>query len=165
MSENLVKPIYLGIGSNLGNKKDNIEKTKYALIKNNIKIIKTSNYYESLSWPNPKNPKFYNIVLEIKTNLTPLKLLRVCKNIELDLGRTKAKKNAPRTCDIDILDFSNKSVNKQIFLPHRLMHKRNFVLFPLFELDKNWVHPIFKIHIKKLILSLSNRDIRSIKQL
>ena len=66
--ENLVKPIYLGIGSNLGNRKNNIEKAKSILIKENIKIINTSSYYESLSWPNPKKPKFLNIVLKIITN-------------------------------------------------------------------------------------------------
>ena len=57
ISENQVKPIYLGIGSNLGNKKSNIEKAKFELTQNNIKILLTSNYYESLSWPDPKKPK------------------------------------------------------------------------------------------------------------
>ena len=83
MSENPVKPIYLGIGSNLGNKKRNIEKTKLNLLKNNINILESSSYYESLSWPNPKNPKFLNIVVKIKTNLTPLKLIKKCKEMDL----------------------------------------------------------------------------------
>jgi len=165
MLENQVKPIYLGIGSNLGNKLKNIENAKHYLIQNNIKIIQSSSYYESLSWPNPSNPKFFNIVLEISTNLAPLELLKKCKKIETMLGRTKSIKNAPRVCDIDILDFANKLIDKDIFLPHPLMHKRNFVLLPLFELNKNWIHPNSKQHIKKLILLLSNRDIRSIKQL
>ena len=77
--ENQVKSIYLGIGSNLGNRKKNIEKAKFELIKNNIKILKSSNYYESLSWPDPKKPKFLNIVLKIKTNLISKKLLKTCK--------------------------------------------------------------------------------------
>tara|TARA_B100001564_G_scaffold347231_1_gene347773 strand:+ start:454 stop:951 length:498 start_codon:yes stop_codon:yes gene_type:complete len=165
MLENQVKRIYLGIGSNLGNKLRNIENAKFYLIQNNIKIIQSSSYYESLSWPNPNNPKFFNIVLEISTNLAPLELLKKCKKIETMLGRTKSIKNAPRVCDIDILDFANKFINKGIFLPHPLMHKRNFVLLPLFELNKNWIHPNSKQHIKKLLLLLSNRDIRSIKQL
>ena len=72
-SENQVKLIYLAIGSNLGNRKNNIESKIQNIIlnQNNINIIKTSSYYESLSWPNPKNPKFLNIVLEIKTVLKP----------------------------------------------------------------------------------------------
>ena len=70
--ENQVRSIYLGIGSNLGNRKKNIEKAKFQLIKNNIKILKSSSYYESLSWPDPKKPKFLNIVLEIFTNQNPI---------------------------------------------------------------------------------------------
>ena len=78
MSEDQVKSIYLGIGSNLGNKKRNIERTKFKLINNNIKILKCSNYYESLSWPNPNNPKFLNIVLEIDTDFSPIELMTKC---------------------------------------------------------------------------------------
>ncbi len=92
MLENQVKYVYLGIGSNLGNKKNNIEKAKFELIQNDIWIEKSSSYYESLSWPNPKNPKFLNIVLKIKTSLPPIKLLDICKKIEVFLGRKKRKK-------------------------------------------------------------------------
>ena len=66
--------IYLGIGSNLGNRMVNIEKTKFSLIQNGINILQSSNYYESLSWPNTKKPKFLNIVLKISTDFTPFKL-------------------------------------------------------------------------------------------
>ena len=59
---NQVNSIYLGIGSNIGNRKDNIEKAKVLLNKNNIKILDTSSFYESLSWPNPKNPKFLQTI-------------------------------------------------------------------------------------------------------
>ena len=163
--ENQVRSIYLGIGSNLGNKKKNIVKAKFELSENNIKILQSSNYYESISWPNPKNPKFLNIVIEIKTYLKPLELLNICKKIEKNLGRKKSVRNSPRTCDIDILDYNNKSFNNNITLPHPRMHKRNFVLLPLFEVNKDWVHPVSKNHIKRLILSLTNRDIRSIRQI
>ena len=76
--ENQVKSIYLGIGSNLGNKKENLEKAKFELSDNKIKILRSSNFYESVSWPNPNNPKFLNIVVEIKTCLKPLELLKIC---------------------------------------------------------------------------------------
>tara|TARA_B100001093_G_scaffold350455_1_gene335000 strand:- start:607 stop:1083 length:477 start_codon:yes stop_codon:yes gene_type:complete len=157
--------IYLGIGSNLGNKKENIEKAKFEIIQHGIKIQQSSNYYESLSWPNIKNPKFLNIVLKVNTNLTPLKLIKICKDIEKSLGRKKTIRNSPRVCDIDILDYKKKKNNKEIILPHPRLHQRNFVLLPLFELNKNWKHPVSKCHIKTLILSLSNKDIRSIKQI
>ena len=81
------------------------------------------------------------------------------------LGRKKGLKNSPRECDIDILDFDNRKINGQIILPHPSMHIRNFVLFPLFEINKAWKHPLKKRDIKTLISALSNRDIRSIKQI
>ena len=165
MSENLVNTIYLGIGSNLGNRRKNIELAKFKLIQNDIKIHKSSNIYESLSWPNPNKPKFFNIILEISSNLPPLKLIDTCKEIETDLGRKKRSKNAPRECDIDIIDYYNQKIKGKIILPHPRMHERNFVLLPLYELNKDWKHPILKQPIKKLILSLSNKDLRSIKQI
>ena len=165
MSEDLVNSIYLGIGSNLGNKRLNIERTKFNLIINNIKILKCSSYYESLSWPNANNPKFINIVLEIDTDLNPLELIKKCKEIEKKLGRKKLPKNSPRECDIDIIDFRNKKATGDLILPHPRMDTRNFVLLPLFEINKDWKHPILKVNIRKLISSLSNSDIRSIKQI
>ena len=101
--ENQVNSIYLGIGSNLGRKKKNIEKAKFELAQRNIKILQSSSFYESLSWPNPNNP---------------------------------------RTCDIDILDYDGLNLeleanNNKLLIPHPRLHNRNFVLFPLFEIEKN----------------------------
>ena len=163
MSEKRAKVIYLSVGSNLGNRKKNIEKTKFKLYSRGIKIIKFSNYYETLSWPNPKNPKFFNIVLKVSSDLKMLELLKICKQIETSLGRKKAPKNSPRTCDIDIIDYNQKISAKGINVPHPRMHQRNFVLIPLFEIEKTWKYPNSKRYIKDLVCSLSNSDIRSIK--
>ena len=165
ISENQVKMIYLGVGSNLGNRKINIEKVKIKLIQKSISILQSSSFYETMSWPDKDNPKFLNIILKVETNFTPLKLLKICKEIEVSLGRKKTPKNSPRECDIDIIDYENKQFKDNIILPHPRMHKRNFVLFPLFELNKHWKHPLLKLHIKKLIFSLPNSDIRCIKQI
>ena len=165
ISENPAKHIYLGIGSNLGNRKKNIEKAKFQIIQNDIQIIKSSSYYESLSWPDPRKPKFLNIVLEISTFIDPLNLLKICKIIEKKLGRKKSFKNSPRECDIDILDYNNRQIKEHIILPHPRMHIRNFVLLPLFEINKVWRHPLKKQDIKTLISILPNKDIRSIKQI
>ena len=165
ISENQVKFVYLGIGSNLGNKRNNIEKAKFKLAQNNIKILQSSSFYESLSWPNPNNPKFLNIVLKISTNFTIHELVKKCKEIERNIGRKKSTINSPRECDIDIIDYENKIINDKIILPHPRMHTRNFVLLPLFELNKDWKHPVSKHNIKTLIFLLPNRDIRSIKQI
>ena len=167
MLENQAKIVFLGIGSNLGLRKKNIEKAKFYLFQNDLHFISISNYYETLSWPNPNDPKFLNIVLKIKSKLNPLDLLNLCKNIEIKLGRTKSVKNAPRVCDLDIIDFDGYISKKtdSINLPHKLMHKRNFVLFPLYEIQKNWIHPVKKIDVKTLISQLPGGDIRSIKQI
>ena len=95
MFENQVKKVFLGVGSNLGNRQKNIELSKIALTNSGIKILKSSSFYESLSWPDPKKPKFLNIVLEIETTIYPVSLLKICKKIEKFLGRKKSKKNSP----------------------------------------------------------------------
>ena len=166
MLEKQAKIVYLGIGSNLGNKFNNIEKAKIMLSEEQIKIVKCSSYYETLSWPNINYPKFLNIVIKITTNLSVSNLLNICKKIEKSLGRKKTLRNSPRECDIDILDYDSKNTSiNSINLPHVRMHKRNFVLIPLFEINKNWIHPKSKQNIKSLIFLLSNSDITSIKQI
>ena len=157
--------IYIGIGSNLGNRIENITKAKYFLDLNGINITKSSSYYETLSWPDSNKPKFINIVVQSNTKTSPEKLLKIFKSIEKKLGRKKKSKNSPRTCDIDIISYNQKILTGNITIPHKRMHRRNFVLIPLFELNKNWFHPKTNENIKKLIFSLSIKDIRSIKQI
>ena len=157
--------VYIGIGSNLGNRISNIEKAKYYLSINGINILKSSSYYETPSWPDSSKPKFINIVVQSNTKASPEKLLKIFKSIEKKLGRKKKPKNSPRTCDIDIISYNQKILTGNITIPHKRMHRRNFVLIPLFELNKNWFHPKTNENIKKLIFSLSIKDIRSIKQI
>ena len=164
MSEKQAKIAYIGIGSNLGNKKKNIVLSKYLLDQKEIKVLKVSNMFESLSWPNAKNPKFINIVIKIKTTLTPQNLMKACLDVEKSLGRKRFKKNQPRTCDIDVLDYDRKIINqKNLKLPHPRMHTRNFVLLPFFEINKTWIHPLKKIDIKKLLSFIKESDLIAIK--
>ena len=157
--------VYIGIGSNLGNRISNIEKTKYFLNLNGVNIVKSSSYYETLSWPDSSKPKFINIIIQSDTKFSPKKFLEIFKSIEKKLGRKKNKKNSPRTCDIDVISYSQKIVTGNISIPHKRMHRRNFVLIPLYELNKNWQHPKMKKNIKKLIFSLPIKDITSIKKI
>ena len=166
--EDQVKYAYLAIGSNLGNRINNIDIVKLELEKKQIKILKSSSNYISDSWPDTTKPKYINIVLKIQTYFSPIELLKFCNLIELKLGRVRKKINAPRTCDIDIIDYNKKILNeknKKLILPHPRMYKRNFVLLPLFEIEKSWKHPKSKINIVNLINSLPIKDLRSIKQL
>ena len=167
--ENLVNTSYLAIGSNIGNRKNYINKAKYYINNLPIHIVKSSRIYETPSWPNSKDPKFYNTIIKVKTSLKLKNLFTQIKLIEKKLGRKfKAKKNSPRTCDIDIIDFNGKisklEVNKKkLLVPHPRMTKRNFVLIPLFEIDKNWIHPQKKTKIIDLIDNLDGISFRSIK--
>ena len=155
--------LYIGIGSNLGNRIRNIEKAKYFLKLNGINILKSSSYYETLSWPDQNKPKFLNIVIQSNTKILPKKFLKISKSIEGMLGRKKALKNSPRTCDIDIISYGRQIFSDEITIPHKRMSNRNFVLIPLLEIAPNYVHPKTNESIKKLIFSLPNKDITSIK--
>ena len=92
MLENQANIVYLSIGSNLGNRVNNIEKAKSKLIEKGIEILSASSYYETFSWPDKNKPKFYNIVLKIKTTFNEIKLLKICKEIEKFLGEKNAHK-------------------------------------------------------------------------
>ena len=167
--ENQANIVYLSIGSNLGNRIKNIEKTKFYLQKYNIYIVNCSSYYESLSWPNINLPKYINIVIKVKTKNDPVELFKILKLIEKKLGRKNDVKNAPRTCDIDILDFNKKKIyitlknidNLQI--PHPRLHERNFVLVPFHEICPNWKHPKFNQNIVNLLLKLTKSELTTIK--
>ena len=170
ISENQAKIVFLGIGSNLGNKRNNLERTKYFLEQESIKILKISNVYETYSWPNKNHPKFYNIVIKVLTKLSPTKLFIKIKGIEKTLGRKISKINTPRVCDIDILDYNKKcynlkSKNHSIIIPHPRITNRNFVLFPLHEIERNWIHPQNKTKIHDLIQNLDDFSLYTIKQI
>ena len=166
--ENRVNYAYLSLGSNLGNKIQNLESAKVLLKKFNINIIKNSNYYETESWPDKSFPNYFNSVVFIKTKYGLINLFKKIKLIEKKLGRMTTKKNHPRTCDIDIIDFNGTCFKmryeaKKIQVPHVRMHKRNFVLFPMFDLNKHWIHPKNKKNIVNLLLKLPHKDLRGIK--
>ena len=161
--------IILGLGSNLsssyGDRFYNIDAAIKYLEIYGIKLISKSSFYETPSYPDKNKPKFINVVISAETKLPPEDLASVLLFVEEQLERKRINKNDPRTCDIDIIDYRNKKMINKIILPHPRMHRRNFVLFPLFELNKDWKHPTLKHDIKKLILSLPNSDIRSIKKI
>ena len=170
ISEKAVNIAYLSIGSNLGNRKLNIEKTKYLIMCNNIFIVNISSYYETSSWPNRTFPKFLNIVLKIRTELSLQDLFVYLKKVEKIIGRKPRPRNFPRICDIDILDYNQKKFsiiikNSDVIVPHPRMTFRNFVLFPLFEICNQWKHPVTAQKISKIISKLPLSSIRGIKVL
>ena len=168
ISEKQAKYTYLALGSNLGDKKKNIEIAKQLLIKNQIFIKDTSSYYETSSWPDKNFPRFFNIILKVKTDLSLENLFKIIKNIEKKIGRKRAPRNYPRLCDIDIIDFKGLCLKIQlddnyIETPHPRMNNRNFVIFPLYEVNKHWIHPKTKMNINSLINQLDNVDFSDIR--
>tara|TARA_X000001036_G_C20402338_1_gene693322 strand:- start:138 stop:650 length:513 start_codon:yes stop_codon:yes gene_type:complete len=163
--------ILLGIGSNLssvfGSRFNNINLAILLLKKYNIKIIKKSSFYETPAYPNKNDPKFINIVIQIKTNLSPFSLASTIISIEKFLKRERGKKNSPRTCDIDILDFKNKVFsfkykNHKFSVPHKQLIFRNFVLYPLKEILPKWRYPKNNSLIDTFVDKLSPKDKKSI---
>ena len=155
--------IHLNIGSNLnskhGSRFENISIAINLLINSKITLKKISNYYETPSYPNQSLPKFLNVGIFVYYNNSYLDLLNEIKKIENKLGRTKTVKNAPRIIDIDIIDFNSEIKNTQdLILPHPKCHIRNFVLYPILQIDPNWFHPIFKKNAQFLINKLSQKS-------
>ena len=154
--------IHLNIGSNLdskyGSRFDNISIAISLLINLKINVKKISNFYETPSYPNLNFPKFLNVGVIIDYGDNQLELLELITLIEKKLGRVKAKKNDPRIIDIDIIDFKSKiNKSKKLTLPHPKCHLRNFVLFPILQIDPNWSHPILKKNVQFLINNLSQK--------
>ena len=156
--------IHLNIGSNLnsnfGNKFDNISIAIHLLVQNKFFIKKISNFYETPSYPNEKLPKFLNVGVFGTFYENSQELRKIISLIEKKIGRIKTKKNDPRVCDIDIIDFNGENLNMEdLMIPHKRCHQRNFVLFPISQIDPNWEHPILKKNVNVLIgqLDLKSR--------
>jgi len=127
---------YLGIGSNLGNRRKNIKLAikKIEALKGN-QIIKESRLFETLPVGGPSGQTDYlNTALKIKTNIPPLTLLKKLKKIEIEMGRVPSVRFGPRIIDLDILLYGDKVINsRKLTIPHPRMFKRDFVLKPLKE--------------------------------
>jgi len=163
--------IILALGSNLdsifGDRFKNINIAISLLENYKIKLIKKSSFYETPSYPDKSDPKFINNVIQIETNLKVLDLLSVLIFIEKKIGRVRNKKNDPRTCDIDIIDYNGEVLNSyydgiDFTIPHKSLKIRNFVLYPLQEILPNWKHPKTGEDINHLISNLSEEDKLSI---
>ena len=134
--------IHLNIGSNLdskhGSKFDNITIAIDLLLAEKLKIKKISNFFKTPSYPNQKLPFYLNIGVLADYEGDYVDLFKKIKFIEKKLGRVKKNKNDPRIIDIDLIDFKQLiKKTREIVLPHPKCHRRNFVLYPIFQIDPN----------------------------
>lgn len=135
--------VYLGLGSNLGDRKENLEKSIAALNNfDDITVTKRSSILETEPYGKTDQPEFMNMCVEIETRLSPLSLLETVLGIEHSLGRVREEVWGPRIIDIDILLYEDLELElDDLSIPHKEMHLRSFVLEPLSEIAPNAKHP------------------------
>ena len=137
--------VYLGLGTNLGDKERNLNNAILKISQDIGKVICQSSFYASKPWGFESENDFLNAVILAETNMSPLELLAKTQEIELELGRTVKSTNgyADRVIDIDILLFDNEIIDlSELKIPHPLITERDFVYIPLLEIAPNLLHPI-----------------------
>ena len=135
------RTVYLGLGSNIGDRLHNLQKA-VQLLASKINVSAASGIYESAAWGNANDPLFLNMTIAAETTLSLSDLLVLAKGIEIAMGRKTDRRYAPRIIDIDILCAEGESLESdELNVPHTQMHQRAFVLAPLCELCPDYIHP------------------------
>lgn len=145
--------VFLGLGSNLGDKSLNLNRAIQLIGIEVGEVLNVSSFYQSFPSGFDSENLFLNAVILISTELTPLDLLSETQRIEKKIGRKEKTKNEynDREIDIDILMYDNQIINlPRLTIPHKYLHKRDFVLMPLSEIAPDLVHPVLNKTIKEL---------------
>jgi 2-amino-4-hydroxy-6-hydroxymethyldihydropteridine diphosphokinase len=160
-----LQKVYLSIGSNLGDKYQNIRNAYKAIQQHIGEITSKSSIYITPPWGFKSDSDFYNSILEVYTSLKPKDLLATIKQIEKDLGRQKKQSNVyeSRLIDIDIIDYNQQIFNDtDLSVPHPLMSERSFVVVPLSQINPNWIHPKTQKNIKEIKAHLKEKEINKL---
>lgn len=153
--------VYIGLGSNLGNKEDNIKKA-ILLLQEKYKTNQISSLYASEPWGYNSDSHFFNAVICITTNESPISVFNYLKMIESKLGRIKKNTDRyeDRIIDLDILFYGIEIIENEIItIPHKEIHNRRFVLDPLNELAPDFIHPVLKKPIHVLLENCQDTSI------
>ena len=133
--------VYLGLGSNLGEREENLWQA-LALLCAQVSLEKVSSVYETEPVGYKEQPLFLNLVCRIATDLSPGELLHLAKDIETSMGRVPSFGSSPRIIDIDILFYEDRIMSTQnLTIPHPRLQDRAFVLMPLAEIAPDLIHP------------------------
>lgn len=150
--------VYLGLGTNLGDKEANLRTAIYKLQERIGKPVSLSSFYETAPWGFESTHSFLNAAICLETQLAPLEVLHATQEIEKELGRTKKSVNgvySDRLMDIDILLYDDLILQTpELTIPHPLMTERDFVMKPLVEIAGNVMHPVQKKALSSLLQGL-----------
>jgi 2-amino-4-hydroxy-6-hydroxymethyldihydropteridine diphosphokinase len=154
------KTVYIGLGSNLGDRQKNIrDALKILSDTDGVKVERNSEIIETIPLAGQDQPKYLNTVAEFTTTLTARQLHKKIIDIEIAFGRSRNVKWAPRMMDIDIIFFSDEVINQpSLIVPHPQMHLRTFVLKGICELNSGLEHPAMKVSVSELLSRLNGRD-------
>jgi 2-amino-4-hydroxy-6-hydroxymethyldihydropteridine diphosphokinase len=146
--------IYLGLGSNMGDRWQNMRRALY-LLSQKIRPTLVSPVYDTAPLGNTEQPRFLNLVCEAITSLTPIELLTLVKEIEIAIRRKPGPPNSPRPIDIDLLFYNDQIINTaELIIPHPRLTERAFVLVPLADIVPNFVHPITNMRVRQILGNL-----------
>jgi len=147
--------IYLALGSNLGDRLENL-KQAVAALSPQMDLKAKSHVYETLPWGYEDQPKFLNQVVKVQTYVEPEPLLKHIKRVEIALGRKTSFPNGPRLIDIDILFYDDLVLDTPVLtIPHPRLHERGFVLLPMTDIAPDHIHPVIQKSVRELMVTCS----------
>lgn len=156
--ENEAVEVYLGLGSNMGDRQGNLSRA-LGLISRKLRMGVVSSMYDTEPMGNVSQPRFLNMVCQVHTRIAPAALLALAKGIETKQGRASGKPNAPRPIDIDILLYGDQIIETpELVIPHPRLAERTFVLVPLAEIAPALKHPVIGKTIKELLQGITEKQ-------
>lgn len=151
--------IFIALGANIPSAAGPPDVTLKAALavlgKRGVQILRVSRFRQTDAWPDPSDPPFLNAVAGIESDLQPVALLGLLHEVETSFGRKRSAPNAPRSLDLDLIDYRGRVARGEVDLPHPRLAARRFVLEPLAEVAPGWRHPVTGLPVEALLEALS----------